>query len=107
MNVHLRIEDNQAVMHFVSPHSHVRAAMESMMPILRNALQESGIHLAQGSVGQENTSSQSGAEQQSNQRDGQLHSTHPSVGVVGISEANTSTSHTKLPTRQGGINTFA
>ncbi|MTC60338.1 flagellar hook-length control protein FliK [Providencia rustigianii] len=107
LNVHLRIEDNQAVMHFVSPHSHVRAAMESMMPILRNALQESGIHLAQGSVGQENTSSQSGAEQQPNQRDGQLHSTHPSVGVVGISEANASTSHTKLPTRQGGINTFA
>ncbi|MDO1752448.1 flagellar hook-length control protein FliK, partial [Escherichia coli] len=39
LNVDLRIEDNQAVMHFVSPHSQVRAAMETMMPILRNALQ--------------------------------------------------------------------
>ena len=42
LNIHLKIEDNQAVMHFVSPHSHVRAAMESMMPVLRNALQEKG-----------------------------------------------------------------
>ncbi|WP_413496200.1 flagellar hook-length control protein FliK [Morganella psychrotolerans] len=53
LNIHLKIEDNQAVMHFVSPHSHVRAAMESMMPVLRSALQESGINLAQSSVGQE------------------------------------------------------
>ncbi|CAG9415841.1 flagellar hook-length control protein FliK [Providencia alcalifaciens] len=107
LNVHLRIEDNQAVMHFVSPHSHVRAAMESMMPILRSALQESGIHLAQGSVGQDNFSGQSNADQQSRQHDGQIQPTHPSMGAAGISESHASVSGVKLPTHQGGINTFA
>ncbi|MBS0925466.1 flagellar hook-length control protein FliK [Providencia sp. JGM181] len=107
LNVHLRIEDNQAVMHFVSPHSHVRAAMESMMPVLRSALQESGIHLAQGSVGQDNFSGQSNAEQQSRQHDGQIQPTHPTMGAVGISESHASVSGVKLPTHQGGINTFA
>lgn len=108
LNVHLRIEDNQAVMHFVSPHSHVRAAMESMMPVLRSALQESGIHLAQGSVGQDNLHQQSDNPQQSgHQHDGQIQATHPSAGVVGISEANATVSPIATGSRQGGINTFA
>lgn len=109
LNVHLRIEDNQAVMHFVSPHSHVRAAMESMMPVLRSALQESGIHLAQGSVGQENLNHQSDGSQQGSQqhRDGKIQATHPSVGVVGISEANATVSAKTTQVRQGGISTFA
>lgn len=108
LNVHLRIEDNQAVMHFVSPHSHVRAAMESMMPVLRSALQESGIHLAQGSVGQENSHHHAGGEQQSSHsHDGQIQATHPSVGVVGISEANATVPAKNGHVRQGGISTFA
>ncbi|HGN1705333.1 TPA: flagellar hook-length control protein FliK [Providencia rettgeri] len=108
LNVHLRIEDNQAVMHFVSPHSHVRAAMESMMPVLRSALQESGIHLAQGSVGQDNLNHQSDNSQHtSHQNDGQIQAAHPSVGVVGISEANVTVSPITTVSRQGGINTFA
>ena len=108
LNVHLRIEDNQAVMHFVSPHSHVRAVMESMMPALRNALQESGIHLAQGSVGQDNLSHSSGSEQQAPNRhniptnDGQS-----PIGVVGISEADPHVRDKTVTSRQGGINTFA
>lgn len=108
LNVHLRIEDNQAVMHFVSPHSHVRAAMESMMPVLRSALQESGIHLAQGSVGQNNLNHQSDSQQQGTpQHNGHIQATHSSVGAVGISEANASVSAKPTATRQGGINTFA
>ncbi len=108
LSVHLRIEDNQAVMHFVSPHSHVRAAMESMMPVLRSALQESGIHLAQGSVGQDNLNQQSDSSQQNaHQNDGQIQATHPSVGAVGISEANATVSPKNVASRQGGINTFA
>ncbi|MDK7759383.1 flagellar hook-length control protein FliK [Providencia rettgeri] len=108
LNVHLRIEDNQAVMHFVSPHSHVRAAMESMMPVLRSALQESGIHLAQGSVGQDNLNHQSDSSQQNtHQHDGQIQATHPSVGAVGISEANATVTPIATASRQGGINTFA
>ncbi len=108
LNIHLRIEDNQAVMHFVSPHSHVRAAMESMMPVLRSALQESGIHLAQGSVGQDNLSNQSGSSNQnSHDHDGNITTTHPSVGAVGMSEANASVPIQNTASRQGGINTFA
>lgn len=108
LNVHLRIEDNQAVMHFVSPHSHVRAAMESMMPVLRNALQESGIHLAQGSVGQDNLGNSSDNQQHNtHQHDGHIQATHATAGTVGISEANASVAAQKSVSRQGGINTFA
>ncbi|EKT58574.1 flagellar hook-length control protein FliK [Providencia sneebia] len=51
LNIQLHIEDNQAVMHFISQHSHVRSTMEAMMPLLRSALQENGVHLTQSSVG--------------------------------------------------------
>ncbi|HBO23917.1 MAG TPA: flagellar hook-length control protein FliK [Providencia sp.] len=108
LNVHLRIEDNQAVMHFVSPHSHVRAIMESMMPVLRSALQESGINLAQGSVGQDNFNQQSDSQQQNaTHHDGKITATHSTAGAVGISEANTINSVNNNTARQGGINTFA
>ena len=108
LNVHLRIEDNQAVMHFVSPHSHVRAIMESMMPVLRSALQESGINLAQGSVGQDNFNQQPDSQQKSsNNHDGQIMATHSMAGAPGISETNTISPTNNNLARQGGINTFA
>ncbi len=108
LNVHLRIEDNQAVMHFVSPHSHVRAIMESMMPVLRSALQESGINLAQGSVGQDNFNQQSDSQQQNaTHHDGKITATHSTAGAVGISEASAINSVNNNTARQGGINTFA
>ncbi len=62
------------------------------MPVLRSALQESGIHLAQGSVGQDNLNQQSIALSKMHQNDGQIQATHPSVGAVGISEANATVS---------------
>lgn len=109
LNIHLKIEDNQAVMHFVSPHSHVRAAMESMMPVLRNALQESGIHLAQSSVGQEyHGDQQSGGDDR--------HSGNSADAVAsagGISGVNISTDTISRPAAlhdaraRGGIDTFA
>ena len=109
LNIHLKIEDNQAVMHFVSPHSHVRAAMESMMPVLRNALQESGIHLAQSSVGQEyHGDQQSGGDDR--------HSSNSADAVTsagGISGVNISTDTISRPAAlhdaraRGGIDTFA
>lgn len=109
LNIHLKIEDNQAVMHFISPHSHVRAAMESMMPVLRNALQESGIHLAQSSVGQEyHGDQQSGGDDR--------HSSNSADAVApagGISGVNISTDTISRPVAlhdaraRGGIDTFA
>lgn len=107
LNVHLRIEDNQAVMHFVSPHSHVRAAMETMMPILRNALQESGIHLTQGSVGQDNFNHSS----DSNGQTGKEHENHlhAGSGLSGITGGDTSivTQAQSIIRARGGIDTFA
>ncbi|HGY2265091.1 flagellar hook-length control protein FliK [Enterobacteriaceae bacterium TYF_5] len=109
LNIHLKIEDNQAVMHFVSPHSHVRAAMESMMPVLRNALQESGIHLAQSSVGQEYHGNQQGPGDD-------RHSGGSADGIASggsISGVNISTDNLVRPAAlhdaraRGGIDTFA
>lgn len=108
LNVHLRIEDNQAVLHFASPHSHVRAVMESMMPVLRNALQESGIHLAQSSVGQDNLSNSSGSGQQgSGRHDVHINDSQSSIGIAGVSESDTHVLAKNVASRQGGINTFA
>lgn len=107
LNVHLRIEDNQAVMHFISPHSHVRAAMETMMPILRNALQESGIHLTQGSVGQDNLNHSSDSNGQTNKG----HENHLHAGSVlgGIANGDTRIVPQVQSTirARGGIDTFA
>ena len=109
LNIHLKIEDNQAVMHFVSPHSHVRAAMESMMPVLRNALQESGIHLAQSSVGQEYHGNQQGSGDD-------RHNGGSADGITSagsISGVNVSTDTLVRPAAlhdaraRGGIDTFA
>lgn len=106
LNVHLRIEDNQAVMHFVSPHSHVRAAMESMMPVLRNALQESGIHLAQGSVGQDNFNGQSGSNHQAEHQQNVASSSTTLVGIAS-SEPSSMASTQPVARARGGIDTFA
>lgn len=106
LNVHLRIEDNQAMMHFVSPHSHVRAAMESMMPVLRNALQESGIHLAQGSVGQDNFNNPSDSNHQAERQQSLASSNTTLVGIAN-SEPSSLTSAQPVARARGGIDTFA
>ncbi|HCM61870.1 MAG TPA: flagellar hook-length control protein FliK [Morganella sp. (in: Bacteria)] len=109
LNIHLKIEDNQAVMHFVSPHSHVRAAMESMMPVLRSALQESGINLAQSSVGQEYHSDQQN--QGNGQNAGQSGESLSAAGnITGLNIPGDTTvsrvAHSAALAR-GGIDTFA
>ncbi|SQC90768.1 Flagellar hook-length control protein [Cedecea neteri] len=63
VQISLKLEDNQAQLQMMSPHSHVRAALEAALPSLRTALAESGIQL-----GQSNISSESFAQQQSGQQ---------------------------------------
>lgn len=53
LSVTLSVADQQAQALFVSPHPAVRAAVEAALPLLRNALAESGIALGQASVGAE------------------------------------------------------
>lgn len=109
LNIHLKIEDNQAVMHFVSPHSHVRAAMESMMPVLRSALQESGINLAQSSVGQEyHGDQQNPGEGQNARQSGESLSAAGNITGLNI-QGDTTVSRVahSAALARGGIDTFA
>lgn len=50
VQISLKLEDNQAQVHMVAAHSHVRAALEAALPTLRTQLAESGIQLGQSSI---------------------------------------------------------
>ena len=62
VHISLKLDDNQAQIQMVSPHSHVRAALEAALPVLRAQLADNGIQL-----GQSNISSESFAGQQQQQ----------------------------------------
>lgn len=51
IDLQLRMEGDRVVAHFTSQHADVRAAIESSMPKLRDALSEQGMQLAQSFVG--------------------------------------------------------
>ncbi|KGI65727.1 flagellar hook-length control protein, partial [Enterobacter sp. UCD-UG_FMILLET] len=58
-NLHLtQIFRVQAQLQMVSAHSHVRAALEAALPVLRTSLAENGIQLAQSSVSSESFAGQ-------------------------------------------------
>lgn len=66
VHISLKLDDNQAQIQMVSSHSHVRAALEAALPVLRAQLADSGIQL-----GQSNISSESFAGQQQQHSSGQ------------------------------------
>lgn len=53
LQITLTLDEQQAQLHIVSPHSQVRSAVEAALPQLRQAFAESGIQLGQSSVGGE------------------------------------------------------
>ncbi|EOC1344485.1 flagellar hook length control protein FliK [Cronobacter dublinensis] len=63
VQISLKLDDNMAQIQMVSPHSHVRAALEAALPTLRTQLAESGIQLGQSNINSENFS---GQQQQNN-----------------------------------------
>ncbi|EPP0956070.1 flagellar hook length control protein FliK [Cronobacter dublinensis] len=63
VQISLKLDDNMAQIQMVSPHSHVRAALEAALPTLRTQLAESGIQLGQSNISCENFS---GQQQQNN-----------------------------------------
>lgn len=67
VQITLKMDDNQAQLQMVSPHSHVRAALEAALPMLRTQLAESGIQLGQSSISSESFAGQqqSSSQQQS------------------------------------------
>ncbi|EGQ5284968.1 flagellar hook length control protein FliK [Enterobacter hormaechei] len=74
VQISLKLDDNQAQLQMVSPHSHVRAALEAALPILRTQLAENGIQLSQSSVSSEGFTGQqqsSSGQQQHASRSGQ------------------------------------
>lgn len=76
VQISLKIDDNNiAQLQMVSPHSHVRQALEAALPTLRTSLAESGIQL-----GQSNISSESFAGQQQQSYSGQQQSSGSTGG---------------------------
>jgi len=58
VQISLKLDDNQAQLQMVSAHSHVRAALEAALPMLRTSLAENGIQLSQSSVSSESFAGQ-------------------------------------------------
>lgn len=67
VQISLKVDDNQAQIQMVSPHQHVRAALEAALPILRTQLAESGIQLGQSNISGESFSGQQQAASQQQQ----------------------------------------
>ncbi|HAS1000234.1 TPA: flagellar hook length control protein FliK [Enterobacter cloacae] len=67
VQISLKLDDNQAQLQMVSPHSHVRAALEAALPVLRTSLAENGIQLAQSSVSSESFAGQQQSSSQQHQ----------------------------------------
>ena len=72
VQISLKIDDNQAQLQMVSQHSHVRAALEAALPVLRTQLAENGIQLGQSSISSESFAGQqhSSSQQQQASRSG-------------------------------------
>lgn len=68
VQITLKLDDNQAQLQMVSAHSHVRAALEAALPVLRMSLAESGIQLAQSSVSSESFAGQQQSSSQQQQQ---------------------------------------
>lgn len=67
VQISLKLDDNQAQLQMVSPHSHVRAALEAALPMLRTQLAESGIQLGQSSISSESFAGQQQSSSQQQQ----------------------------------------
>ncbi|OWF68532.1 flagellar hook-length control protein FliK [Yersinia frederiksenii] len=112
LQISLKIEDNQAQLHFASAHSQVRAAIEAAMPSLRSALAENGIQLGQSSVGSEGQWQQAQQQSQQNQQ-GFASRGQPGYGEIASGETVTSTPLTTpaalqaLANGKGGVDIFA
>jgi flagellar hook-length control protein FliK len=68
VQISIKLDDNQAQLQMVSAHSHVRAALEAALPVLRTSLAENGIQLSQSSVSSESFSGQQQSASQQQQQ---------------------------------------
>ncbi|EKS6929447.1 flagellar hook-length control protein FliK [Enterobacter bugandensis] len=105
LQISLRVQQDQAHIHIVSEHSHIRHAMEQAMPQLRAAMAESGIQLGQANVSAEGQQYAAAGEQRDNTPG------EPQAQLEGEGQPDDDDSvPTLLTTTPGniyGINTFA
>ncbi|CDG18014.1 flagellar hook-length control protein FliK [Xenorhabdus doucetiae] len=114
LHIRMSVEDNQAQLHFVSAHQHVRAALEAALPGLRHALAENGIQLAQSSV---NSDPQGNPQQQHFANNPNNHSRshaetqgHDSTAATEMTVSHPSAIRVtpqQLTSARGGVDTFA
>ncbi|UIM99631.1 flagellar hook-length control protein FliK [Yersinia ruckeri] len=114
LQISLKIEDNQAQLHFASAHGQVRAALEAALPGLRHALAESGIQLGQSSVSSEGSSQWQQAQQQQQQQNQQNYAANgqPSYGEISgesdmLTPLTTPAALQSLASGNGGVDIFA
>ncbi|HHL2560365.1 TPA: flagellar hook-length control protein FliK [Yersinia enterocolitica] len=105
LQINLRLNSDQAQLHFVTENHQVRAALEAAMPHLRTSLAESGINLGQSSVGADTSSSWEGFSQ-SEESATPRHFDDEGDDLTLIPEEN-SEINTKTIHYSNGINTFA
>jgi len=104
LQINLRLNNDQAQLHFVTENHQVRAALEAAMPHLRTSLAESGINLGQSSVSADSSSSW-GTSAQNGGRSNQSHAEDESQDNPPLADENSPIS-TKTIHYANGINTF-
>ncbi|MCR1550754.1 MAG: flagellar hook-length control protein FliK [Enterobacter cloacae] len=104
LQISLRVQQDQAQIHIVSEHAHIRHVMEQAMPQLRAAMAESGIQLGQSSVSAEGQSFAAG--EQGEHAAGDEHAAQEG-GEHAPEEESVPTLLTTTPGNIYGINTFA
>ena len=102
--ISLRVQQDQAQIHIVSEHAHIRHVMEQAMPQLRAAMAESGIQLGQSSVSAEGQSFAAG--EQGEHAAGDEHAAQEGEEHA-PEEESVPTLLTTTPGNIYGINTFA
>ncbi|MEH5617313.1 flagellar hook-length control protein FliK [Enterobacter cloacae] len=104
LQISLRVQQDQAQIHIVSEHAHIRHVMEQAMPQLRAAMAESGIQLGQSSVSAEGQSFAAG--EQGERAAGDEHAAQEAEEHA-PEEESVPTLLTTTPGNIYGINTFA
>ncbi|MFG6062531.1 flagellar hook-length control protein FliK [Enterobacter ludwigii] len=104
LQISLRLQQDQAQIHIVSEHAHIRHAMEQAMPQLRAAMAESGIQLGQANVSAEGQPFAAG--EQGQNASGDEHGAQEGEEPL-VEEEIVPTLLTTTPGNIYGINTFA
>lgn len=110
LQINLRLNNDQAQLHFITGNHQVRAALEAAMPHLRSLLDESGISLGQSTVSADTSSWQNASRQQEHgQPSDQGHRGQhdlPGDSEPAVTEAE-NVSSVRVSMLPDGINTYA